>query len=52
LEYLIKNGYVYDPANNVKGEKMDIAIKDGKIVMNILLTENITINSLYDLIYC
>jgi len=32
LEYLIKNGFVYDPINNVKGEKMDIAIKDGKIV--------------------
>ena len=32
MEYLIKNGFVYDPINNVKGEKMDIAIKDGKIV--------------------
>lgn len=31
-ELLIKNGIVYDPINNVKGEKMDIAIKDGIIV--------------------
>ncbi|MCS7115697.1 MAG: formylmethanofuran dehydrogenase subunit A [Nitrososphaerota archaeon] len=29
---LIKNGYVYDPINKVNGEKMNIAIKDGKIV--------------------
>jgi formylmethanofuran dehydrogenase subunit A len=29
---IIKNGTVYDPANNVNGEKMDIHIKDGKIV--------------------
>jgi len=32
LEILIKNGYVYDPMNNIKGDVMDIAIKDGKIV--------------------
>jgi len=29
---LIKNGYVYDPLNRINGEKMDIAVKDGKIV--------------------
>lgn len=29
---LIKNGTVFDPINNIDGEKMDIAIKDGKIV--------------------
>jgi formylmethanofuran dehydrogenase subunit A len=28
----IKNGFVYDPLNGVKGEKMDIAIENGKIV--------------------
>ena len=31
-ELLIKNGFVYDPLNGVNGDKMDIAIKDGKIV--------------------
>ncbi|MEM3585785.1 MAG: formylmethanofuran dehydrogenase subunit A [Candidatus Jordarchaeaceae archaeon] len=31
-ELLIKNGYVYDPANKIDGEKIDIAIKNGKIV--------------------
>jgi formylmethanofuran dehydrogenase subunit A len=32
MELLIKNGFVYDPINGVNGEKMDIAVKDGKIV--------------------
>jgi formylmethanofuran dehydrogenase subunit A len=32
MELLVKNGFVYDPLNGVNGEKMDIAIKDGKIV--------------------
>ncbi|MEM2995557.1 MAG: formylmethanofuran dehydrogenase subunit A [Candidatus Bathyarchaeia archaeon] len=32
MELLIKNGFVYDPINGVNGEKMDIAIKNGKIV--------------------
>jgi formylmethanofuran dehydrogenase subunit A len=31
-ELLIKNGFVYDPINGINGEKMDIAIKNGKIV--------------------
>jgi formylmethanofuran dehydrogenase subunit A len=31
---ILKNGTVYDPANNVNGEKMDIHIKDGKVVEN------------------
>lgn len=35
MELLIKNGFVYDPANGVKGDKMDIAVKDGKIVARI-----------------
>ncbi|MDY6965020.1 MAG: formylmethanofuran dehydrogenase subunit A [Halobacteriota archaeon] len=30
-ELLIKNGVVYDPANKIIGEKMDIFVKDGKI---------------------
>lgn len=32
MQLLIKNGYVYDPINKINGEKVDIAIKDGKIV--------------------
>jgi formylmethanofuran dehydrogenase subunit A len=32
VELLVKNGFVYDPINGVNGEKMDIAVRDGKIV--------------------
>lgn len=32
MELLIKNCIVFDPANGINGEKMDIAVKDGKIV--------------------
>mgnify|MGYP001094048566 CR=1 FL=1 len=28
----IKNGYVYDPASRIDGDKMDIFVRDGKIV--------------------
>lgn len=31
-QLLIKNGFVYDPLNGIKGDKLDIFIKDGKIV--------------------
>ncbi|MBP1928478.1 formylmethanofuran dehydrogenase subunit A [Methanolinea mesophila] len=31
-EYLIKNGFVFDPVQKIKGDKADIAVKDGKIV--------------------
>lgn len=31
-ELIIKNGYVFDPISGIKGDKADIAIKDGKIV--------------------
>jgi formylmethanofuran dehydrogenase subunit A len=34
-ELLIKNGFVYDPINGINGEKMDIAIKNGKIVAKV-----------------
>ncbi len=34
-ELLIKNGFVFDPINGINGEKMDIAIKGGKIVERI-----------------
>ncbi len=32
---LIKNGFVFDPINGINGEKMDIAIKNGKIVESV-----------------
>ncbi|RLI09561.1 formylmethanofuran dehydrogenase subunit A [Candidatus Bathyarchaeota archaeon] len=32
---LIKNGIVFDPLNGVNGERMDIAIRDGKIVEDV-----------------
>ncbi len=31
-ELIIKNGNVFDPLSGIKGDKVDIAIKDGKIV--------------------
>ena len=34
-ELLIKNGFVFDPINGINGEKMDIAIKNGKIVQKV-----------------
>jgi len=35
LELLVINGFVYDPANGVDGDRMDIAVKNGKIVENV-----------------
>jgi formylmethanofuran dehydrogenase subunit A len=35
MELLIKNGFVFDPINEINGEKMDIAIRNGKIVENV-----------------
>jgi len=35
VELLVKNGFVYDPTNGINGEKMDIAVRDGKIVEKI-----------------
>ena len=35
MEYRLKNGIVYDPANEINGEKMDIMYKDGKIVEDV-----------------
>ena len=35
MELLIKNGFVYDPINGVDGERMDIAIRNGKIVKRV-----------------
>ena len=35
MEYILKNGIVYDPANEINGEKMDVMFKDGIIVDNV-----------------
>lgn len=35
MEYVLKNGIVYDPANEVNGEKMDVMFKDNLIVDNV-----------------
>jgi len=32
MELLIRNGFVYDPIHGINGEKMDITVKNGKIV--------------------
>ncbi|AEA47125.1 formylmethanofuran dehydrogenase subunit A [Archaeoglobus veneficus] len=32
MKLVLKNGIVYDPINGINGEKMDIYIKDGRIV--------------------
>lgn len=31
-EYIIKNGHVFDPSQEIKGDKKDIGVKDGRIV--------------------
>lgn len=35
MDLLIKNGFVFDPLNEINGEKMDIAIRNGKIVKSV-----------------
>jgi formylmethanofuran dehydrogenase subunit A len=35
MELLVRNGFVYDPLNGVEGERMDIAVRDGKIVESV-----------------
>lgn len=34
-ELLIKNGIVFDPLNGIEGERVDICIRDGKVVENV-----------------
>lgn len=34
-EIIVKNGFVFDPANGIDGDRMDIFVRDGKIVENI-----------------
>jgi len=31
-EFIIRNGHVFDPVQGIKGDKADVAIKDGRIV--------------------
>jgi len=45
VELLVKNGFVYDPLNRVNGEKMDIAVKDGRIVDKLSGGRKKTINA-------
>ena len=40
VELLIKNGFVFDPINGINGEKMDLAIKNGKIVEKVTSRAN------------
>ena len=35
MEYILKNGIVYDPANGINGEKKDVMFKDDIIVDNV-----------------
>ncbi|MGC8849127.1 MAG: amidohydrolase family protein, partial [Candidatus Bathyarchaeia archaeon] len=35
MELLIRNGTVYDPLNGIDGERMDIAVRDGRIVEDV-----------------
>ncbi|MBD3197643.1 MAG: amidohydrolase family protein [Candidatus Lokiarchaeota archaeon] len=37
----IKNGNIYDPLNNIKGEQKDLLIEDGKIVSEFSSQENV-----------
>ncbi|TAJ45219.1 formylmethanofuran dehydrogenase subunit A [Methanofollis fontis] len=44
-EYLIKNGFVFDPVLGINGDKTDIAIKDGKIVESTALSSATVIDA-------
>ncbi len=35
VKMLISNGFVFDPANKVHGDRMDIAIDDGRVVEDV-----------------
>ena len=35
MDLLIKNGFVFDPINGINGERMDIAIRNDKIVKSV-----------------
>jgi formylmethanofuran dehydrogenase subunit A len=44
-ELLIRNGFVYDPLNGINGERMDIAVKDGKVVDKLQSRKKTTIDA-------
>jgi formylmethanofuran dehydrogenase subunit A len=44
-ELLIRNGFVFDPLQGIKGDRMDIGIKDGKIVETSVLANPKTIDA-------
>ena len=31
-QIVVKNGFVFDPVNGIDGDKMDLFVRDGKIV--------------------
>jgi len=31
-EIVVRNGFVFDPANGIDGDRMDIFVRDGRIV--------------------
>lgn len=35
MDLLIRNGFVYDPLNRIDGERMDLAVSDGRIVADV-----------------
>ena len=35
MEFILKNGIVYDPANGINGEKKDIMVKDDIIFVEV-----------------
>ncbi|MBS7644361.1 formylmethanofuran dehydrogenase subunit A [Candidatus Bathyarchaeota archaeon] len=45
MKLLIRNGFVFDPQNGIDGEKMDIAIQDGRIVESVNPSEAVTIDA-------
>jgi formylmethanofuran dehydrogenase subunit A len=45
MELLVKNGFVYDPVNGINGEKMDIGVRDGKIVEGVNEGKAVKINA-------
>ena len=45
MKLILKNGIVYDPANGINGEKMDICIKEGKIVEKVRFAKVIDVSN-------
>jgi len=34
-EIIVKNGHVFDPVNGIDGDRMDVFVRDGRIVENV-----------------